>query len=77
LGLQIIQDSSGKATGVYIHNSEWRELKNQYKDLEALEYEEPSKEQILQGLKEAAEQVRLHKQGKITLKTAQDLVIEL
>ncbi len=29
------------------------------------------------GLKEAAEQVRLHKQGKIKLKTAQDLLNEL
>ena len=28
-------------------------------------------------LKEAAEQVRLHKQGKIKLKTAQDLLDEL
>lgn len=28
-------------------------------------------------LKEAAEQVRLHKQGKITLKTAQELLDEL
>ncbi|MGH2613059.1 MAG: hypothetical protein ACRDFB_08455 [Rhabdochlamydiaceae bacterium] len=29
------------------------------------------------NLKEAAEQVRLHKQGKIKLKTAQDLLNEL
>jgi hypothetical protein len=77
MGLQIIQDSSGKATGVYIPISEWRERKKQYKDLEALEYEEPTKAQILQGLQEAAEQVRQHKQGKIKLKTAQELINEL
>ncbi len=77
MGMQIIQDSKGKATGVYIPISEWNELKKQYKDLETLEYEEPTKEQILQELKEAAEQVRLHKQGKIKLKTAQDLINEL
>lgn len=77
MGLQIIQDSSGKATGVYIPISEWRELKKQYKDLETLEFEEPTKVLILQGLQEAAEQVRLHKQGKIKLKTAQELINEL
>lgn len=33
--------------------------------------------QLWDELKEAAEQVRLHKQGKIKLKTAQDLLDEL
>ena len=32
---------------------------------------------LMEDLKEAAEQVRLHKQGKIKLKTAQDLLNEL
>ncbi|MBK7233348.1 MAG: hypothetical protein IPH93_14065 [Saprospiraceae bacterium] len=32
---------------------------------------------IWDDLKEAAEQVRLHKQGKLKLKTAQDLLNEL
>ena len=33
--------------------------------------------QIWEGLNEAAEQVRLHKHGKIKLKTAQELLNEL
>lgn len=33
--------------------------------------------QLLDDLKEAAEQVRLHKQGKIKLKTAHELLNEL
>ncbi len=33
--------------------------------------------ELWEDLKEAAEQVRLHKQGKIKLKTAQDLLNEL
>lgn len=33
--------------------------------------------QLWDDLKEAAEQVRLHKQGKIKLKTAQELLDEL
>lgn len=36
-----------------------------------------SKADILSNLREAAEEVRLHKQGKIKLKTAQELLNEL
>ena len=32
---------------------------------------------LMEDLKDAAEQVRLHKQGKIKLKTAQELLSEL
>ena len=35
------------------------------------------KERILNGLREAIEEVKLHKQGKIKLKTAQELLDEL
>ena len=49
--LQMIQDYRGKATGVFIPIKEWKQLKKQHSDLEALEYEEPTKEQILQELK--------------------------
>ena len=36
-----------------------------------------SRAELWEDLKEASEQVRLHKQGKIQLKTAQDLLNEL
>ena len=75
--LQIIQDSKGKATGVYIPISEWNELKKQYKDLEALEYEDPTKEQILQELKEAVNQLKLVEQGKLKARPAKELLDEL
>lgn len=77
--LQIIQDSKGKATGVYIPISEWKKLKKQYKDLEALEleYEEPTKEQILQELKEAVNELKLVEQGKLKARSAKELLDEL
>lgn len=75
--LQIIQDSKGKATGVYIPINEWRKLKKQYKDLEALEYEEPTKEQILQELKEAVNELKLVEQGKLKARPAKELLDEL
>lgn len=39
--------------------------------------DEPSKKQILQGLKEAIEEVKLAKQGKIKLKSAREFINEL
>lgn len=75
--LQIIQDSKGKTTGVYIPISEWKELKKQYKNLEALEYEEPTKEQILQELKEAVNELKLVEQGKLKARPAKELLDEL
>ena len=39
--------------------------------------DEPSKKQILQGLKEAIEEVNLAKQGKIKLKSAREFINEL
>lgn len=75
--LQIIQDSEGKATGVYIPINEWKKLKKQYRDLEALEYEEPAKEQILQELKEAVQELKLVEQGKLKARPAKELLNEL
>ena len=45
--------------------------------LEEDENDEPNKKQILDGIRDAVEQVKLHKQGKIKLKTAQQLLNEL
>lgn len=75
--LQIIKDSKGKATGVYIPINEWKELKKQYKDLEALEYEEPTKEQIIQELKEAVIELKQVEQGKLKARPAKELLDEL
>ena len=75
--LQVIQDTKGKATGVFIPISDWKELKKQYKGLEGLEYEEPSKEQILQELKEAIVELGLIEQGKLKARPVKELLNEL
>ncbi|MEA5260095.1 hypothetical protein VB264_20020 [Arcicella aquatica] len=75
--LQMIQDGKGKTTGVYIPINEWKELKKQYRDLEALEYQEPTKEQVLQELKEAVLELKLVEQGKLKARPAKDLLNEL
>lgn len=75
--LQLIQDGKGKTTGVYIPINEWEELKKQYKDLEGLEYDDPSNEQILQDLKEAVNELKLVEEGKLIARPAKELLDEL
>ena len=75
--LQVIQDSKGKATGVFIPYNEWKALKKRYKELEALENDEPNKEQVLQGIREAVEEIKLIKAGKLKGRPVQELLNEL
>jgi len=75
--LQVIQDSNGKATGVFIPYNEWKILKKQYRGLEALENDEPTKEQILEGIREAINEVNLIKAGKLKGRPIQELLDEL
>lgn len=77
MGVQIIQDNDGKTAGIFIPINEWEMLKKQYKDLEVLEYEEPSKEQLLQELKEAVTELKLVEQGKLKSRPAKELLDEL
>ena len=75
--LQVIEDAKGKATGIFIPISEWKELKKQYKDLAMLEYEEPSKLQLLQELKQAFTELSLIQNGKLKSRPAKALLDEL
>lgn len=75
--LQVIEDSKGKPTGIFIPMNEWRELKKIHKDLEALEYEEPSKTQLLQELRQAIEELALIQKGKLKGRPAKELLDEL
>ena len=77
MGLQIIQDDKGKATGIFIPINEWKALKKQYKNLEELEDEEPSKKQLLSELKEAVQELKRIEQGKAKSRPAIELLNEL
>jgi hypothetical protein len=77
MGLQLIQNSNGKATGVFIPINEWRKLKKLYKELELLESLEPSKEELLQELKEAVNELKLIEQGNLKARPVQALLNEL
>ncbi len=75
--LQLIEDSKGKTTGVFIPINDWKKLKKQNKNLEELEYQEPTKAQLLQELKEAVTELKLIEQGKLKARPAKELLNEL
>lgn len=75
--LQVIEDAKGKPAGVFIPISKWEELKKQHKELEALEYEEPTKMQLLQELKQAVKELSLIQKGELKSRPATALLNEL
>ena len=75
--LQLIKDSKGKDTGVFIPISNWKKLKKQYAGLALLETNEPTKAHLLQELKEAVEELKLIEQGKLKARPAIDFLNEL
>jgi hypothetical protein len=77
MSLQIIEDSKGKTTGVFIPINDWKRLKKQYKNLGELEYVEPGKAQLLQELREAVIELKLVEQGKLKARPAKELLSEL
>jgi hypothetical protein len=52
-------------------------MKQQYQNLQAWEEPEPTKAEILVGIKEALEEVKLIKAGKLKAKSLKDLLNEL
>jgi hypothetical protein len=77
MSLQIIQGGNGKLTGVFIPMNDWEIMKEEYQNLQAWEEPEPTKAEILAGIKEAVEEVKLIKSGKIKAKSLKELLNEL
>lgn len=77
MSLQIIQNEKGKPAGVFIPINEWKQMKAQYKNLEAWEEPEKTKEQILESIRQGVEEVKLVIAGKMKGKPLQDLLDEL
>ena len=77
MSLQFIQNEKGKPSGVFIPINEWKEMKAQYKNLEAWEEPNLSKAQILENIRQAFEEMKLIKAGKLKGKPLQKLLDEL
>ena len=77
MNLQYISDNKGKKTGVFIPIDDWEIIKNHLSNVAGFVYDEPTKAEILEGLKNAFNEVKLHREGKIKLKPARELLHEL
>lgn len=77
--LQYTYDNKGRALGVFIPIGEWKKIAKKYKELDVPEVVDtpPTRQEILQSIKEGIQQAKLHQKGKIKLKTAQQLLDEL
>ena len=78
--LQYTYDNKGRAIGVFIPILEWKKITKKYKELETPEEEvdtPPTKQEILDSIRDGLKQVKLHQQGKIKLKSAKQLLDEL
>lgn len=63
MNVQVIHDSKGNPTGVFIPMPDWDKLKKQYADLAQHEHEEPSVQQLTTELKEAILELKAVEQG--------------
>jgi hypothetical protein len=77
MSLQFIQNEKGKPAGVYIPINEWKQMKAQYKNLEAWEEPNLTKAQILDNIRKAVEEMKLIKAGKLQGRPARELLDEL
>lgn len=76
--LQFTYDNKGRKIGVFIPIGEWKKFAKKYKELDSYKDDPiPSKEEVLNSIKEGLDQVKLHQEGKLALKTAQQLLDEL
>jgi hypothetical protein len=75
--LQYVSDNKGKKTGVFIPIADWNILKTHLAGIAELNIDEPTKAEILEGFTEALQEVKLHREGKVKLKSARELLHEL
>lgn len=77
MSLQIIQSEKGKPAGVFIPIKEWKQMKAKYKDLETWDESEQNEEEILNNIRQAVEEMKLIKAGKLKRRPLQELLDEL
>ena len=81
MNIQYISNHKGCTAGVFIPIDEWEPMREQLGLPEEPRYDEDglalNKAAIIADIKEALEEVKLAKQGKIKLKSARELLDEL
>jgi hypothetical protein len=76
MNYQALKNSSGEITGIYIPIEDWEILKTKIDDFENGEYEEPTKEQLLEELKQAFEEIRQIEKGELKTRPLKEFLNE-
>lgn len=74
MSLQIIENSEGKATGVFIPIKEWNKLKKQFNVLDALENNNSN---LLKEIKDSFDELKKIEIGTLKARPVEDLLNEL
>ena len=77
MSVQVIQDTNGETTGIFIPITEWEALKKQYKIPKTIETEHSDKNTLLSELKEAIKELKLIEEGQMRSRPARKLLDEL
>ncbi len=73
MNIQYITDKKGHKSAVQLPIEDWEQLLNDLKELEILR----NKKTFMYDLKESIEEVKLAKEGKISLQSAKDFLNEI
>lgn len=77
MNLQFVSDNKGNTAGVFIPIKDWEKLKKKHAGLEEEEYTELTKQEVLDGIKQAVKEVNLIKKGKLKATPLKDFLNEL
>lgn len=80
MSFQITYNSKGEPLGVFIPMEQWEEITRKYQDLKEMEraaYTEPTKEEIIAGIKQGMKEAQLHLEGGLDLSPAAQLLQDL
>ncbi len=77
MNVQVIHDSKGQPTGVFIPMQDWNKLKKQYATLAQYEDEARTQQQLVTELKEAITELKAVEQGTKQARLLADLLNEL
>ena len=78
MNLQYISDNTGKPTGIFIPLKDWWDLTQKYEGLDnEVDYSEPTKEEVLENIKQGLQEVQLIEQGKMKATPLKDFINEL
>ncbi|MCH8317074.1 MAG: hypothetical protein IIA88_01030 [Bacteroidetes bacterium] len=78
MNIQYLINNKGKTTAVMLPIKEWKAIQKQLNNaLDEEEYKEPTKEEILENIRQGLKEVQLIEQGKLKSRPAKDFINEL